>query len=92
MGKTTLNFLRASIDFIPKAIMEYRANMRNTSFIYNQPGKKFVITAGKGDWEFTFSQSNGKIYCDCLRKPMYRYIWDGVRWALPERLLALTDS
>ncbi|XP_044184999.1 uncharacterized protein LOC122965102 [Acropora millepora] len=36
-GKTTLKYLRASIDFIPEAIAKFRADMRNGSFIYAQP-------------------------------------------------------
>ena len=95
-GKITLKFLRASIAFIPKAIVKFGANMRNVSFIYAQPGNKFVITAGNGDWEFYFSQSEDgdKISCSCLRKPMWRYLWDGVDWAfsqfVPSSLRALT--
>ncbi|KAK2569409.1 hypothetical protein P5673_006335 [Acropora cervicornis] len=97
-GKTTLRFLRASIDFIPKAIAEFGANMRNGSFIFAQPGSEFVITAGNGDWEFYFSQSEDadKISCYCLRKPMWRCLWDGVVWAfsqfVPSSLLALTAA
>ena len=76
---------------------EYGANMQNASFIYAQPGNEFVITAGNGDWEFYFSQSEeDKISCYCTRKPMYRYLWDGIVWAfsriVPSALLALTAS
>lgn len=97
-GKTTLKFLRASIAFIPEAIAEYGANMRNGSFIYAQPGNEFVITAGNGDWEFKFSQSQNpnEISCDCLRKPMWRYLWDGVVWTCsqfkPSSRRALRDA
>ncbi|XP_029185134.2 uncharacterized protein LOC114953138 [Acropora millepora] len=97
-GKITLKFLRASIAFIPKAIVNFGGNMRNVSFIYAQPGNKFVITAGNGDWEFYFSQSEDgdKISCSCRRKPMWRYLWDGVDWAfsqfVPSSLRALTDG
>ena len=72
--------------------------MRNGSFIYAQPGNEFVITAGNGDWEFYFSQSEDadKISCYCLRKPMWRYLWDGVVWAfsqfVPSSLRALTAA
>lgn len=88
-GKTTLKFLRASIDFIPEAA-EFGANMRNGSFIYAQPGNEFVITAGNGDWEFYFSQSKhpDQISCYCLRKPMWRYLWDGVVWAFSQFALS----
>lgn len=70
--------------------------MRNASFIYAQPGNEFVIKAGNGDWEFYFSQSKDEVSCYCLRKPMYRYLWDGLVWAfsrfVPSSLLALTAS
>ncbi|KAL9965267.1 hypothetical protein ACROYT_G029042 [Oculina patagonica] len=78
-GQATLEFLRASIDFVPQAL-QAGANMRNTSFIYAQPGREFVISAGNGDWEFYFSQTGDEINCQCVRKPMYRYVWDGIKW------------
>ena len=78
-GKATLKFLRASITFVPFAL-DAGADMRNASFLFAQPGREFAIVAGKGDWEFCFSQnSDGDIFGHCVRKPRLRYIWDGVK-------------
>lgn len=94
--KTTLQFLRTAIDFIAKAITEVGANMRNTSFIFAHPGNEFVITSGDGDWEFYFSKPGDQISVYCVRKPRYRYLWDGVKWVFAQILqggrLALTAS
>ena len=88
IGKATLKFLRASISFIPEA-MEAGADMRNASFIYAQPGREFVIRAGNGDWEFYFSQKDDEISCHCVRKPMFRYVWDGIKWLVSRVFSAL---
>ena len=81
-GKATLKFLRAAITFVPFA-MDAGADMRNASFLFSQPGREFSIVAGKGDWEFCFSQDyNGDIFGHCVRKPRLRYIWDGVKSAV----------
>ncbi|XP_078379076.1 uncharacterized protein LOC144662190 [Oculina patagonica] len=78
-GRTTLLFMRAAISFIPFAL-EAGADLRNASFIFAQPGREFAIKAGKGDWEFYFSQDNdGNICGRCVRKPALRYIWDEVK-------------
>ena len=78
-GKATLKFLRASITFVPFAL-DARADMRNASFLFSQPGREFAIVAGNGDWEFCFSQNyNGDIFGHCVRKPWLRYAWDSVR-------------
>ena len=56
--------------------------MRNTSFIFAQPGREFAIISGKGDWEFYFSQDgDGRVSGVCVRKSTFRYIWDGVKSA-----------
>ncbi|XP_068726926.1 uncharacterized protein [Montipora capricornis] len=74
--KATLEFLKAAITFVPSAL-DAGANMRNASFLFSQPGREFAITAGKGDWEFYFSQDDkGDIFGHCVRKPRLRYIWD----------------
>ena len=81
-GQATLKFLRAAISFIPFASAA-GADLSNASFIFSQPGREFVIKAGKGDWEFYFYQGyGGDIYGHCVRKPMLRYIWDGVTSAV----------
>ncbi|KAJ7389470.1 hypothetical protein OS493_031439 [Desmophyllum pertusum] len=74
-GRSTLQFMRAAIYFIPFA-MRAGADLRNASFIFAQPGREFVIKAGQGDWEFYFSQSDDEnIHACCVRKPRLRYIW-----------------
>lgn len=80
MGRTTLKFLRAAITFIPDAMCE-GADMRNAAFIFTQPGREFLIKAGNGDWEFYFSEDEygGDIWGRCVRKPLRRYLWDGVK-------------
>ena len=78
-GYTTLRFLRAAISFIPDALDD-GANLRNAAFIFAQPGREFLIQAGRGDWEFYFSEDDrGDISGRCVRKPFRRYIWDGCR-------------
>ncbi|XP_068727004.1 uncharacterized protein [Montipora capricornis] len=77
--EVTLKFLNAAITFVPFAL-DAGADMRNASFLFSQPGREFAITAGKGDWEFYFSQNDeGDISGHCVRKPRLRYIWDRVR-------------
>lgn len=74
--KATLNFLREAISFVPSALQD-GADMRNTSFLFAQPGREFAIISGNGDWEFVFSQeANGEICGHCVRMPRLHYIWD----------------
>ena len=78
-GRTTLMFMRAAISFIPLAL-DAGADLRNSSFLFAQPGREFVIKSGNGDWEFYFAQDNdGNIYGRSVRKPALRYIWEGVK-------------
>lgn len=78
-GRATLKFLRAAISFIPDAMYD-GADLRNTAFIFAQPGREFLIKAGNGDWEFYFSEDEyGDIWGRCVRQPLRRYLWDGVK-------------
>ncbi|KAL9965880.1 hypothetical protein ACROYT_G029734 [Oculina patagonica] len=81
-GRKTLRFLRAAISFIPDAQND-GGDMCNAAFILSQPGQEFLIQAGDGDWEFFFAEeANGQIYGRCVRKPLLRYMWDGVKSAV----------
>ena len=68
-GKTTLRFLRYAISYVPSAL-KVGADLNNTSFIFNQPGREFVITSGDGDWEFYFYQDEKEnIIGEKIRQP-----------------------
>ena len=81
-GYTTLRFLQTAISFLPEAMAD-GADLRNTAFIFAQPGREFIIISGNGDWEFYFEQSNdGNVYGRCKRMPLRWYIWDKVTCAV----------
>ena len=99
-GKTTLRFLTAAIDFIPMA-MDDGADMKNVAFIFAQPGKQYLIKAGKGDWEFYFAQdaNTGNVYGRCVHITMAHYIWDmitsvfrRVGAAISQKMLSILGS
>ena len=76
--KTTLKFIKAAISFIPEA-KDAGTDFTNAAFIFAQPRREFVIKAGKGDWEFYFSEeADGKICGKCVRTgSIWRYLWNG---------------
>lgn len=76
--RTTIQFLKAAINFLPTA-MEDGADLTNAVFIFAQAGREFVIQAGSGDWEYYFSeQYSGQITGRCIRRPWLKFIWDKV--------------
>ena len=76
---TNTQFLRVAISFVPDALDD-GADMCNAAFVLSQPGREFLIQSGSGDWEFYFAEDQyGDIYGRNIRKPFFRYVWDGVK-------------
>lgn len=77
--QTGIRFLKAAIHFIPLAL-EDGADFENSAFIFATPGRQFVVTAGKGDWEYYFSEDDINIITGrCVRRPWLRYLWNKVK-------------
>ena len=75
--RTKIKFLKAAINLLPMA-MENGADLRSALFIFSQPGREFTVKAGKGDWEYSFSEDSINSIADkCVRKPWLRFIWNG---------------
>ena len=50
---------------------------RPSNFIFNPPSGHFIFIAGKGDWEYYFSEGGGNnITCKGVRKPSLMYLWN----------------
>lgn len=80
--QTTIKFLKAAINFLPMAL-EDGADLTNAVFLFAMPGSEFVVNAGKGKWEFYFSEKNpNKITGKCVHKPWLTYVWDKVSSAV----------
>ena len=76
--RTTIQFLKAAIHFLPTA-MKDGANLKNAVFLFAQAGSEFVVKAGSGDWEYYFSEEYpNQITGKCVRRPWLRFIWDKV--------------
>ena len=76
--RASIKFLKAAIHFIPMA-KEDGADFENAAFIFTHPGRQFVVIAGKGDWEYYFSEDNiGDITGRCVRRPWLMYLWNKV--------------
>ena len=76
--RASIKFLKAAIYFIPMA-KEDGADFENAAFILTHPGRQFVVIAGKGDWEYYFSEDNiGDITGRCVRRPWLMYLWNKV--------------
>lgn len=90
--ETTIKFLKAAIHFLPMALDD-GADLTNAVFLFAQAGKEFVVKAGRGDWEYYFSEENSnQITGKCVRKPWLRFFWDKVSSAVcrfGETLLSL---
>ena len=89
--KATLEFLQAASTGVGIAI-EDRADLTNASFIISQPGREFVLKAGKGDWEYHFSMEGCRIVGRCIRKPLPQYLWDGLKGVVSRVVPALVGS
>lgn len=77
--QTGIRFLKGAIHFIPLAL-EDGADLENAAFIFATPGSQFVVTAGKGDWEYYFSEDDMRIITSrCVRRPWRWYLWDKVK-------------
>lgn len=76
--RTTIKFFKAAINFLPTA-MEDGADLTNALFIFAQPGREFTVKAGKGDWEYYFSEEGyNNITGKCVRRPWLRFVWNGI--------------
>lgn len=76
--RTKIKFLKAAINFLPMA-MDDGADLRNALFIFAQPGREFTVKAGKGDWEYYFSEEGfNNITGKCVHRPTLRFIWNGI--------------
>lgn len=76
--RTTIKFLKAAINFLPTANAD-GADFTNALFIFAQPGREFTVQAGKGDWEYYFSEEGyNNITGICVRRPWLRFIWNGI--------------
>ena len=74
--ETSIKFLKEAINCIPLA-NEDGADFENTAFIFNPPAGQFIVKAGKGDWEYYFSEDgSNNITCKCVRKPWLMYLWN----------------
>ena len=82
-GQTTLRFLQNAISFIPEAV-KAGADLTNAAFIFSQPGREFVVKAGRGDWEFFFSEDErDEIHGRCVRKgrkPLLHKVWNNLKF------------
>ena len=77
-GDVILQMLRAAISFVPEAKKE-GADLTNAAFMFNHPGREFVVVSGDGDWQYEFSEENGKITSKCSNKPWKYYIWEAMK-------------
>ncbi|CAH3150265.1 unnamed protein product, partial [Pocillopora meandrina] len=76
--ETTIKFLKAAIHFLPMALDD-GADLTNAVFLFAQAGKEFVVKAGRGDWEYYFSEDSINNIADkCVRRPRLRSIWIGI--------------
>ena len=74
--ETSVKFLKEAINCIPLA-NEDGADFENTAFIFNPSAGQFIVKAGKGDWEYYFSEDgSNNITCKCVRKPWLMYLWN----------------
>ena len=75
-NETSIKFLKEAISCIPLAD-EDGADFENTAFLFNPPAGKFIVIAGKSDWEYYFSEGgSNNITCKCVRKPWLMYLWN----------------
>ena len=72
--ETSIKFLKEAINCIPLA-NKNRTDFENAAFIFNPPTGHFIVIAGKGDWEYYFSEGDSdNITCKCVCKPCLIYL------------------